>query len=178
MGDDRHLVEMVLGGDQGAFEELVKRYQRQVYYLALRMLREEGAAADVTQTTFMKAYEGLKGFRREASFRTWIYRIAINLCKNHLRDQGRRRTEDLWEHDPPSPADPLHDLMELEARKRLFAAWEELPERQRITVMLKVQEGLRYQEIAKVLGCSIGTVKANFHHACNRLRLFLKGDDG
>jgi RNA polymerase sigma-70 factor (ECF subfamily) len=173
-GEDHALVEQTLAGDQAAFEELVRRYQRPIYYLCLRSVREEQAAADLGQTAFLKAYEGLKGFRGQASFKTWLYRIAINLCKNYLRDHGKKKFDSLDELDPPSKANPLRELIEHEDQARISQAWAKLPEKQRMTVSLKVQEGMKYREIAKVMGCSVGTIKANFHHACTRLRTMLQ----
>jgi RNA polymerase sigma-70 factor, ECF subfamily len=176
-GEDR-LVESARAGDERAFEELVRRYEKPIYYLCLRSVREEEEAADLAQTAFLKAYKGLPGFRREASFKTWLYRIAINLCKNYLRDYGKKRFDSLGEMDPPSTANPLHELIEHERQMLLAQAWAKLPERQRLTVALKVQEGMKYREIAEVMGCSVGTIKANFHHACTRLReMFQEGRD-
>jgi RNA polymerase sigma-70 factor (ECF subfamily) len=172
-GEDR-LVERAQHGEEEAFEELVKRYQAPLYYLALRFVRDEHAAADLTQTAFLRAYQGLAGFRGRSSLKTWLYRITINLCKNHLRDRARKGLEYSAEIDPPSHANPLGELIKHEGRQTLLQAWYKLPERQRITVTLKIQEGLKYREIAEVLGCSIGAVKANFHHACTRLKEILQ----
>ncbi len=172
-GDDR-LVERARAGDEEAFEDLVRRYEKPIYYLALRSVREEQAAADLAQTAFLKAYEGLRGFRGQASFKTWLYRIAMNLCKNYLRDQGKKKLESLGEMDPPSTANPLRELIEHEDQWMLARAWARLPEKQRMTVVLKVHEGMKYREIAAVMGSSVGTIKANFHHACTRLKAMLQ----
>jgi RNA polymerase sigma-70 factor (ECF subfamily) len=172
-GDDR-LVERARAGDEEAFEDLVRRYEKPIYYLALRSVREEQAAADLAQTAFLKAYEGLRGFRGQASFKTWLYRIAMNLCKNYLRDQGKKKVESLGEMDPPSTVNPLRELIEQESQALLARAWARLPEKQRMTVVLKVQEGMKYREIAAVMGSSVGTIKANFHHACTRLKAMLQ----
>jgi len=173
-GEDRELVEQALAGSKRAFEDLVRRYEKPIYYLALRSVREEQAAADLAQTAFLKAYEGLHGFRGQSSFKTWLYRIAINLCKNYLRDHGKKRFDSLGEMDPPSTANPLRELIEHEDQWRIAQAWARLPERQRLAVTLKVQEGMKYREIAEVLGCSVGTIKANFHHACTSLKAMLQ----
>jgi RNA polymerase sigma-70 factor (ECF subfamily) len=174
MGGEDRLVERARAGDEGAFEELVRRYQKPIYYLCLRSVREEQAAADLTQTAFLKAYQGLPGFRGQAIFKTWLYRIAINLCKNYLRDYGKKRFDSLGEMDPPSTANPLRELIEHESQALLARAWARLPEKQRLAVTLKVQEGMKYREIAEVMGSSVGTVKANFHHACTRLKTMLQ----
>ncbi|MBW2038640.1 MAG: sigma-70 family RNA polymerase sigma factor [Deltaproteobacteria bacterium] len=176
MGGETQLVERVLRGEEGAFEELVMMYQAPIYYLTLRFVRDEQAAADLAQTTFFRAFQGLWGFRQGASFKTWLYRIAINLCKNYLRDHGKEKFKDWSDIDPPSSANPLQKLIENEEQKLLLRAWGRLPERQRLTLTLRVQEGMKYREIAEVLGCSVGTVKANFHHALIKLKeIFQEG---
>jgi RNA polymerase sigma-70 factor (ECF subfamily) len=172
-GEDR-LVERAQQGEEEAFEELVKQYQAPLYYLALRFVRDEQAAADLTQTAFLRAYQGLAGFRGRSSFKTWLYRIAINLCKNYLRDRARKGLETSEEIDPPSHANPLQELIEHENQRRILQAWEQLPEKQRLTVTLKIQEEMKYSEIAQVMECTVGAVKANFHHACKKMRAILQ----
>jgi RNA polymerase sigma-70 factor (ECF subfamily) len=173
-GEDQLLVERALAGEERAFESLVRQYQAPLYYFTLRFVKDEQAAADLAQTTFLKAFKGLQGFHRESSFKTWLYRIAINLTKNYLRDRGKKGTESSEDIDPPSHANPLQELIAHEEQRLLVQAWGQLPERQRLTVTLKVQEGMKYKEIAAVLGCSVGAVKANFHHACTRLKEILR----
>ena len=170
------MLKRALGGEEGAFEELVRMYQTPIYYLTLRFVGDEQAAADLAQTTFLKAFQGLPGFRQGASFKTWLYRIAINLCKNYLRDHKSKDIDSCDEIDLPSSSDPLRELIEHEQQRLLLRAWRKLPEKQRITLTLKVQEGMKYKEIAEVLGCSIGTVKANFHHALITLKETLQED--
>jgi RNA polymerase sigma-70 factor (ECF subfamily) len=172
-GEDR-LVERAQHGEERAFEELVKHYQAPLYYIALRFVRDEQAAADLTQTTFLRVFQGLGGFRQRSSFKTWLYRIAINLCKNYLRDRAKKGFENSGEIDLPSHANPLQELINHEDQRRMVQAWRQLPERQQLTVTLKIQEGMKYQEIADVLECSLGAVKANFHHACKKLKAILQ----
>ena len=172
-GEDRLLVERALAGEERAFEDLVKKHQAPLYYFTLRFVRDEQAAADLAQTTFLRAFKGLQGFKQEASFKTWLYRIAINLSKNYLRDRVKERHVSSEEIDPPSHANPLQELIGHEKQRLLMQACEKLPERQRLTLTLKVQEGMKYREIAEVLRCSVGTVKANFHHACTKLKEIL-----
>jgi RNA polymerase sigma-70 factor (ECF subfamily) len=172
-GEDR-LVQRAQHGEKGAFEELVKHYQAPLYYLALRFVRDEQAAADLTQTTFLRVYQGLGGFRQRSSFKTWLYRIAINLCKNYVRDRAKKGLENSAEIDPPSHSNPLQELIADENRRRMVQAWAQLPEKQQLTVTLKIQEEMKYREIAEVLECTVGTVKANFHHACKKLKAILQ----
>jgi RNA polymerase sigma-70 factor (ECF subfamily) len=172
-GEDR-LVERAQHGEERAFEELVKRYQSPLYYLVLRFVRDEQTAADLTQTAFVRAFQGLPGFRQRSSFKTWLYRIAINLCKNFVRDRAKKGLENSVEIDPPSASNPLQELIEYENRRRMVQAWEQLPEKQQLTVTLKIQEEMKYHEIAEVLECTVGAVKANFHHACKKLKAILQ----
>ena len=152
----------------------MRKYQTPLYYLTLRFVRNEQAAADLTQTAFLRAFQGLEGFRQGASFKTWLYRIAINLCKNYLRDRDRKGLENSGEIDPPSHTNPLQELIKHEDQRLMIQAWRQLPEKQRLTVTLKIQEGMKYREIAEVLECSVGAVKANFHHACTKLKEILQ----
>ena len=167
-------MEQALSGEIEAFEDLVRKYQTPLYYLTLRFVRNEQAAADLTQTAFLRAFQGLEGFRQGASFKTWLYRIAINLCKNYLRDRDRKGLENSGEIDPPSHTNPLQELIKHEDQRLMIQAWRQLPEKQRLTVTLKIQEGMKYREIAEVLECSVGAVKANFHHACTKLKEILQ----
>ena len=174
MGGEDRLVERAQHGEEGAFEELVKQYQTPLYYLALRIVRDEQAAADLTQTAFLRAYQGLPGFRQRSSLKTWLYRITINLCKNHLRNRAKKGVENSGEIDPPSHTNPLQELIKHEDQRRVVRAWGRLPERQKLTVTLKIQEGMKYHEIAEVLECTVGAVKANFHHACQKMKAILQ----
>jgi len=174
MEGENRLVERALHGEEGAFEEMVRQYQAPLYYLALRFVRDEQAAADLIQTTFLRVFQGLPGFRQRSSLKTWLYRITINLCKNFLRDRAQKGLENSSEIDPPSPSNPLLELIEHEEQRHMVQAWQQLPERQRLTVTLKIQEGMKYHEIAEVLECSVGAVKANFHHACKKLKSILQ----
>lgn len=172
-GED-HLVERALNGEEGAFEEMVRQYQTPLYYLALRFVGDGQTAADLIQATFLRVFQGLPGFRQKSSLKTWLYRITINLCKNYLRDRAKKGFENASELDPPSHSNPLLELIEHEDQRRMLQAWKQLPERQQLTVTLKIQEGMKYHEIAEVLECSVGAVKANFHHACKKMKAILQ----
>lgn len=171
---DNQLIDLTLKGQTQAFEELVKRHQRQIYALALKMLKNPDDASDVAQDVFLKAYEVLGTFQKKSSFHTWLYRITVNFCINHLRrDKGKYHVELEHYHavQEPKALDRM-DLMEVE--EELNNAIQQLPEKQQTTVMLRACEGLPYKEIAKILDCSIGTVKANYFHAVKNLRRLMK----
>jgi len=173
---DAALIARYRTGDRSAFDELVRRYQRPLYYLALRYVRVEADAKDVAQRALVKAYSALAGFRADSSFRTWLYRIAINLCLNHLRD--RKREEMRPEVDealaaPPSGGDRA--LIERERGALLRDAIAELPPKQRMVLELRVYDELPFREVAELAGCSENSAKVNFHHAVKRLRSIVHG---
>ena len=176
---DALLIERFRAGDRAAFEELVRRYQRPVFSLALRYLRSDADAKDLVQRTFVKAYGALAGFRAEASFRTWLYRIAINLCLNHLRD--RRREEVRSELGDALPAPQVGGekaLLERERGAHLRDAIAELPPKQRLVLELRIYDELPFREVAELAGCSENAAKVNFHHAVKRLRALLPNVNG
>lgn len=175
--DEARLVERLQAGDRQAFGELVRRYQRPVFYLVWRYVKNDEDAKDLTQAAFVRAWQAAPEFRGEASFRTWLYRIAVNLALNHLRDRGRWRTTPLPEEpagmlaSPDAP--PVDRLVQAEASEQLRRAVEHLPPKQRLVVELRVQDGLSFREVADIAECSEDSAKANFHHALKRLRSLL-----
>ncbi len=174
MASDFDLLDRFEDGDQGALEEIVSRYQKSIFFFILRMVWNETDAADLSQKTFIKAFRNIGRFDRRSSFNTWLYRIAINVCKNHFRDDPRRREVDIEGMVFADQEIPLDHIISEEERIRLSSALNDLPEKQRHTVMLKVYQGLKYREIAEITGCSEGTAKANFHFGVKRLREILK----
>lgn len=170
------------------FEELLSKYEKQIFNLILRLVSDYEEAADLTQDTFISVYRNLSSFREESSAYTWIYRIAVNLCKNHYRDKAsRRRIRPLSIEDvergyeaskslptvdvPPTPWEAL-DRKEL--RERIEDAISRLPYDQRVMVVLRDMQGLSYQEIADVVGVSLGVVKTRLSRARAALRKMLK----
>ena len=163
-------VERVLAGDTAAFAILVRRHQRGVYFLCLRYLRNEEDAADLTQRVLLRAFEKLGTFGGRSAFRTWLYRIAVNLCLNAIRDKKRRPVVELDEHAGAVPAEQ-HAAADLsEQRDRLRTAVDQLPPKQQATVILRTYHDLPFAEVAQVLESSVGSVKVNYHHAMKRLR--------
>lgn len=168
--DDRHLLERLREGDREAFGELVQRHQRQVFYLVWRYVKNDADAKDVVQAAFVKAWQNAEAFRGDSSFRTWLYRIAVNLALNHVRDNGRWKTSELTDEQPSHEASGTQRLVEAEAAQQLRKAVETLPPKQRLVVELRVHEGLSFREVAEIAECSEDAAKANFHHAIKRLR--------
>lgn len=173
MEEDTRLIEEYLSGHEGAVEELVVKYQKQIYAFLYRMTRDMEETKDLTQKTFIQVVQGLKTFRRESSFKTWLYKIALNTCRNHV-SRTRHEEVELEERVVEGGADALAAMMEKERREQIRKGLEELPERQRLAIVLRVGNGLSCAEAAGVMGCSEGAVKSNYHFGVTRLRELLK----
>jgi RNA polymerase sigma-70 factor (ECF subfamily) len=176
---DPDLVAEAAAGSREAFGVLVERHQRNVYRTCFRVVGNHEDAADLAQETLLKAYRGLGRFRRDASFSTWLYRIAVNAALNHVAARGVRSdpldaAQDLG--DPRGePADAMVERGERARAVRL--ALSRLPPKQRMTLVLRVYGELSHEEIARTLGRSVGTVKANLFFALRNLRALLgKGE--
>jgi len=177
MDEDLSLLDRFTAGDRDAFDELVLKHQKPLYSLLYRMVSDKEDAADILQKTFIKAFTGVRGFERRSSFRTWLYQIAINLAKNLYRDRARAALVPL--DDVVIRKDPkvLESLIHKESRDHLHRAVAGLPDKQRLTVMLRVQEQKTFEEIAGIMKCSVGTSKANYHHGVQKLKeLFKKSE--
>ncbi len=184
---DREVVERCQRGELRAYELLVNRYRQRVYALAYGMLRNEPDATDVAQEAFVRAWQGIRRFRKNASFYTWIYRITTNLCIDFVRKRDRQPTTTFEEAlgpdtdadvaEPPSTNPlPTQEVERKELREQIDAALAELSPEHRAVVQLREFEGLEYAEIAKVVGCSIGTVMSRLHYARKHLQKLLKDD--
>ncbi len=171
---DFELIDRVLNGNRRSFEELVNRYKKTVYFLTYRMVHDHEDAADLSQDTFLKAYQGLHQFKRESSFHTWLYRISVNLCINHLRKKKSRQYVELETTHSVGHPEVLDHLKLEEVQERIGNAVNKLPEKQRAAVILRIYHGLSHKEISDILGCSVGTVKANYFHAIRNLQKFIK----
>jgi RNA polymerase sigma-70 factor (ECF subfamily) len=175
---DGDLARAAAAGDRAAFGVLVERHRRSVYRLCYRFAGTHEDASDLAQDVFVRAFRGLRGFKAESAFSTWLYRIAVNVCLNRVSSKAPR-LEPLVDENyvDPSPLDPVHSIICSQRRASVRAAIARLPARQRSTVILRVYQECSHQEIAKVLGSSVGTAKANFFHALNNLRKLLAPDE-
>ncbi len=173
---DQALVEQVQRGDKRAFELLVAKYQRKIFRLLSRLIRDSAEIEDVAQEAFNKAYRALPNFRGESAFYTWLYRIAINTAKNYLVAQGRRApttTEtEIDEAENFDEGDQLRDvntpdsmLLSKQVGEAVNRAIERLPEDLRTAIVLRELEGLSYEEIAETMNCPIGTVRSRIFRA-------------
>jgi RNA polymerase sigma-70 factor (ECF subfamily) len=168
--DEADLLGRAAGGDLLAFDEVVRRYQRRVYAVALRIVHRHDVADDVTQDTFLRAHQALSTFDRARPFGPWVCRIAANLAVNHVRSPEARE-EGLPEGhaETPSARSPLTGVLEREATDQLKAAMAELSAEQRAVFVLRAVEGLSYREIAEALEISTGTVMSRLFRARERL---------
>lgn len=170
--DDHALVTAALGGNPEAFGTLVERYDRAVYHLAYRTLRDSEEARDATQEAFFKAYRSLRTFKPGAKFSTWIFAIAYHACCDRLARRKRYSNEELPERADSAAGPELQAIAGDEAR-RLRAAIEALPEKYRSVITLYHLQGRQYDEIAEVLGIPMGTVKTHLFRAKEQLRRML-----
>ena len=169
MEDDKQLIKRYLNGDDGAVEELVEKYQKHIYAFVYRMTNDIEEAKDLTQEVFIRAVNGISGFRMESSFKTWLYRIAVNTSINHAR-RNRRYESGIEESVVEDRAEALSDMIEREKKDLVREGLARLPERQRIAIVLRAYEGLSCRETALAMGCSEGAVKAHYHNGVKRLR--------
>lgn len=170
LDNDFQLVERFRKGDQRAFDELVIKYQSRICYLVLGIIGDSDEAADIAQTTFVKAYQKLHSFRGKASFKTWLYRIAINLSKNYLREKVKKERLPPLRKAERVIENKVEEMIIKERSQMVREAISQLPERQRLTLLLRIYEELPYKEIARIMGGPAGLAKVNFHHAINNLR--------
>ena len=182
---DNELVGRCQRGNLDAYETLVQRYRNKVYGFAFSMLRNEQDATDLCQEAFVRGWQAIHGFRKEASFYTWIYRITANLAVDFTRRRDRRPSTPFEEgaepnldasvQVPPSAnPSPVDETQRKELREQIDAALLELSPEHRAVIQLREFDGLDYAAIAKATGCSIGTVMSRLHYARKHLQKLLK----
>ena len=174
---DAELVSCFKAGEEQAFNEIVRRYQERIFDLVFRLLQDFDEAHDIAQETFIRAYDKLRGFRGESAPYTWFYRIALNLSINYLRKKKLRSFlsfDDSEVIDGATRGGPDEDLAAAELRGQVDAAIGLLPARQRSIFILRQYDQLAHREIAEVLGCSEGAVRAGYFHAIKKLQIILE----
>ena len=173
---DKELVEKAKKGDLRAFDMLVLKYQRRVFRLISRLIKNTSEVEDVAQETFIKAFRAIQQFRGDSAFYTWLYRIAVNTAKNHLFSKGKRpitlselaKNEDSESYDvidAVSNESPEGNLAGLQIAEAVNNAVSKLPEELSTAVILREMDGLSYEEIAEVMNCPIGTVRSRIFRA-------------
>jgi RNA polymerase sigma-70 factor (ECF subfamily) len=170
---DVDLVERYLAGDMTAFDELMIRYERQIYRVCYRFVENREDAMDLAQEVFIKAFEHLAGFRKESSLKTWLYRIAMNHCINHVKKQSHEFVE-VTENIGQVRASVQSHLEEREQREHFRRLVKQLPPKQKAILELRINEQLSYEEIASISGRSVSTIKASVFFALEKLRKLVK----
>jgi len=181
--DDPALVRGAQRGDMRAFEELVARHRDKIYARAYSMMRNEEEAIDLSQEAWVKGWQRLKQFQGDSSFGTWMTRIVINLCLDQLRKHKRQRTESIEAMSeesggverqmPVITVNPTAGLERGELRQRIDRALGQLSEAHRTVMVLHEFEEMEYKEIAKTMGCSIGTVMSRLFYARRKMAALL-----
>lgn len=173
---DNQIIERTLGGETDAFNMLVRRWERHIYGLTFRMLGRDEEAKDATQETFLSAYRNLSKFRGEAKFSSWIYRIALNICNTKLRSRSRVAIS-IDEQREASGFELAADLDDLgegiqkeQITRHVRRALQGLPFEMRQVIIMKEYEGLKFSEIADVLGIPLSTVKTRMYTGLSELR--------
>ena len=187
---DAALINAFLAGDKKAFDQLVIRHKDRVFTVCYWFLGDYAEASDNAQETFIKAFRSLKRFRFESSFSTWIYRIAVNTCKNRLKSsQYKKKKKTLSLHDPMGGREstmlmeiaddcpsPMNELEDKQRRMRIYGAIDTLPPEQKSVVVLRDIQGLSYDEIADITSIGMGTVKSRLARARQTLRDLLRNE--
>jgi RNA polymerase sigma-70 factor (ECF subfamily) len=175
--DDRALVRACVAGRREAFDEIVVRHRRAVYRLCYRFVGNHEDATDLAQDVFLRAFRALHTFKGDSAVGTWLYRIAVNLSLNTVSSRARR-TEPIDERALPAASEPdaVSRVISAERATQVREAIAKLPPKQRATLILRVYHDLPHQEIARLLGNSVGAVKANFFHALHNLERLLRED--
>jgi RNA polymerase sigma-70 factor (ECF subfamily) len=175
---DEELVARSKTGDLDSFNQLVKRWERPIFALAYRTLGREEDARDVTQETFLRAFRALAGFKGDAKFSSWLYRIALNLCRDWIRRERRTPVvaapEGVEIEQLVAERGPFESVEDLAARAELSRevakAMQHLPTEQRQAIILKEYHGLTFQEIADLMKCPLSTVKTRVYQGLTTLR--------
>ncbi|MBA3296940.1 MAG: sigma-70 family RNA polymerase sigma factor [Acidobacteria bacterium] len=175
---DEELVARSMGGDLDSFNQLVLRWERPIYALAYRVIGREEEARDVAQETFLRAFRALSGFKGQAKFSSWLYRITLNLCRDWIRKEKRTRVSQAPEGldiiELAGAATPTETIEQRIGRKDLGRAVSKamaaLPEEQRTAIILKEYHGLTFQEIAYMLDCPLSTVKTRLYQGLSVVR--------
>ena len=177
--DDTTLLKRFIDGDDTALTRLVAKYQKELYGFIYRHVNNRADAEDLTQKVFVNVFLKAGQFGERSSFKTWLYQIAINQCKNHYRSRDRQRLDDV-ELETLDLADDEDYAMEFEKAQKqrlLREAVDTLPTKQRMTVRLRLYQDCTFPEIAEIMAASVGTAKAHYHQAVVSLRKTLQKEE-
>ena len=173
--EDGELVKQCLAGETSAFDVLVERHRRQVYQVCYRFVGNHEDASDLAQDAFIRAFRALHTFQGKSAFGTWLYRVAVNVCLNRVAvKQPPTEPLEQREHADRARETPDREVLRQEDVAAVRAAIARLPRKQRATMILRMYHELPHEEIAGILGSSVGAVKANFFHALANLKKLLR----
>jgi len=176
--NDQEILSLIKDGDaEKGFRLLVETYQEKLYWQIRRMVTFHADADDVLQNTFLKVYKSILGFKGDSKLSTWLYRIATNESITFLNKRKKKRTENL-EDDSNNIENTLRASTYFDEENALIALQEaisSLPEKQKAVFTLRYYEEIKYAEMAEILGGSIGSLKASYHHAVKKIEEYLKG---
>ena len=174
MQNDHELIQQFQGGQDDAFDELVKRYLPAVFGFFFNVTRDEMAAEDLSQDVFLKLYKYLKNFRFESAFTTYLYRININTANSWI---SRNKWKNLLHLDQVPERGEKDGSVESEwVRKELWDAVGRLPKKQRMVVIMRIAQKISYRDIAEITGMTEGSAKVNYHHAVTKLKKWLNDE--
>ncbi|MCW9013184.1 MAG: sigma-70 family RNA polymerase sigma factor [Gammaproteobacteria bacterium] len=177
---DDELLKQFLDGNESAFKELVSRHQHNLYRFVWRQVGNHDDTSDICQASFVQVYRKAAQFQGHAAFKSWLYKIAINLSKNHHRSAARQRIDKNVEPEiiEKTGSDTgCENVLDDEQKARIKSVISRLPEKQRLTIQLRFFQECTLKQVAEIMECPIGTAKANYHHALKTLRQFMQGDD-
>ena len=170
---DIELIERYFAGDTTAFDEIMIRYERQIYRVCYRFVENREDAMDLAQDVFVKVFEHLPTFRRESTLKTWLYRIAINHCLNHVKKHSQEFVE-VTEYTGSIRPTAQAQLEDREQREHFRRMVKRLPPKQKAILELRINEQLSYEEIARISGRSVSTIKASVFFALEKLRKLVR----
>ena len=174
---ERQVIEACQRGEREAFDQLVVRYQRNIYLLCYRYVNNHEDANDLTQEVFLRAWRAIGRFKGRSAFSTWLYRIGVNACLN-FRAARKPPAQELPETLADSGMGAVQRVEKAQRARQVREAVARLPEKQRATLILKIYHELTHQEVAQILGSTVGTVKANLFHALGNLRKLVAAEEG
>lgn len=178
--EDKRLLDDFLAGDEAALTALVEYYQKELYAFIYRQVGNAADAADLAQKVFVNVFLKADQFNGDSSFKTWLYQIAINQCKNHYRSKDRQRIDDVEIDDLSlaSTASSSEDEVAIDEERRLLReSIDRLPDKQQLTVRLRLYQECTFTEIAEIMSSSTGTAKAHYHQAVRSLHRMIKEVD-
>ncbi len=174
--EDAHILKLFQTDEQKAFSSLVMKYQERVYWHVRKMVVNHEDANDITQNIFIKVWKALSKFKKESNLYTWIYRIATNETLNFIKANKNKIAQSLENIQIENKKDDSYFSGD-EIEAKLHQALATLPEKQKLVFNMKYFDDLKYTEIAEILGGSVGSLKASYHHAQKKIEMFLSKND-